>query len=254
MTTTRTRDDRPSAPDPRGRARRRPRRALLAAVVALAVLALLAVLVGPRLYARVRADDAAAPLSAPAAAGAAAPAAPTAAATDPALEGAWTVTGGTAGYRVDEVLNGQDVTVTGRTERVGGQLEVRGGQLTAGTVTVDLASVSTDSGARDGQFRRLLGVEADPTAEFSLTAPVPLGGLDVGSTLAVTLPGTLALNGRQVAVQVPATVERTAPGAVDVTGAVPVTWADLGVQAPDLGFVSVEDTGTVEFAVTAAPA
>ncbi|WP_432571236.1 YceI family protein [Kineococcus sp. SYSU DK005] len=244
-TSTRTRTDRPAA----------RRRWPWVLVVLVLVLGALAAVLGPRLYARSQEGRAAAPLSSPAA-GAAAPtaAAPTAAADDPALEGAWTVTGGTAGYRVDEVLNGQDVTVTGRTERVGGELTVAGGALTAGTVTVDLASVTTDSGARDGQFRRLLGVEANPDATFTLTGPVPLGGLDEGTALALTLPGTLTLNGRDRDVQVPATAQRTAEGTVTVTGAVPVTWADFGVQAPDLGFVSVEDTGTVEFAVTAAPA
>ncbi|NAZ88441.1 YceI family protein [Kineococcus sp. T90] len=221
---------------------------LLAAAV---VLGLLAVLLGPRLYARSQEGRAAAPLSSPAATAAATA---TAAAEDRALDGTWRVGGGTAGYRVDEVLNGRDVTVTGRTEQVGGELTVAGGQLTAGTVTVDLASVTTDSGARDGQFRRLLGVEANPAATFTLTGPVPLGGLDAGTTLAVTLPGTLSINGRERPVQVPATVERAAAGPVTVTGAAGVTWADFDVQAPDLGFVSVEDTGTVEFAVTATPA
>ncbi|WP_337062193.1 YceI family protein [Kineococcus sp. G2] len=234
---------------PPARRRRRWPWVLLAAAV---VLGLLAVLVGPRVYARLQEGEAAAPLTTPGAASAATT--PTAAATDPALEGTWAVTGGTAGYRVDEVLNGQDVTVTGRTDRVGGELTVQDGRLTAGTVTVDLAGVATDSGNRDAQFRRLLGVDANPTASFTLTAPVPLGGLDVGSALAVTLPGTLSIAGREQAVEVPATVERTAAGEVTVTGAAPVTWADFGVQAPDLGFVSVEDTGTVEFAVTATPA
>ncbi|WP_432537789.1 YceI family protein [Kineococcus arenarius] len=242
-TSTTAHPARPPAPR-----RRRWPWVLLAVLV---VLGLLAVLVGPRLYARLQEGRAAAPLSTLASAGATTP---TAAATDPALEGAWTVTGGTAGYRVDEVLNGQDVTVTGRTEQVTGDLTVTGGQLTDATVAVDLASVATDSTNRDGQFRRLLGVEEDPGATFTLTGPVPLGGLDVGAVLAVTLPGTLEVGGRELAVQAPATVERTAADAVTVTGAVPVTWSDLGVQAPDLGFVSVEDAGTVEFAVTAAPA
>lgn len=93
-----------------------------------------------------------------------------------------------------------------------------------------------------------------PTADFTLTAPVGLGGLDVGATLAVQLTGTMALHGQTQDVTVPATVARTAQDSVTVTGSVPMTWSDYGVQAPDLGFVSVQDAGTVEFAVTAAPA
>ena len=240
--------ERPPTP---GRPHRRRR--LWTALAVVAVLLLLAAVVGPRIYASVQEGRAAAPLVTGSAAPAAAPADP---ATDPALEGSWTVVpGGTAGYRVDEVLNGQDVTVTGRTDRVSGDLVVAGGQLTAATVSVDLASVSTDSGQRDNQFRtRVVDVARFPTADFALTAPVPLGGLDVGATIAVVLPGTMTLHGTTREVQLPATVERTAEDSVTVTGALPLTWADFGVQAPDLGFVSVEGTGTIEFSVTAAPA
>jgi polyisoprenoid-binding protein YceI len=227
------------------------RRWWIALAVALALLVVVAV-VGPRIYASVESGKAAAPL---ATAGPGGAGTPTAAATDPTLDGAWTVVpGGTAGYRVDEVLNGQAITVTGRTDQVGGSLTVTAGRLTAGTVSVDLASVATDSGQRDGQFRtRVVDVERFPTADFAITGPVPLGGLDVGSTVAVSLAGTLTLKGTTRDVTVPATVERTAEDAVTVTGSLPLTWSDYGVQAPDLGFVSVEDTGTIEFAVSAKP-
>jgi len=240
--------DRPPAP---GRPRRR--RALWATLLVVVVLLAVAAFVGPRIYAAVESDEAAAPLLGDATATAASASGPS---DDATLDGAWTVApGGTAGYRVDEVLNGQQITVTGRTDQVTGDLTVDGGQLTAATVSVDLASVTTDSGARDGQFRdTVVDVARFPTADFTLTAPVGLGGLEVGATLAVQLTGTLTLHGTSRDVTVPATVERTAPDGVTVTGSVPVTWSDHGVQAPDLGFVSVEDTGTVEFEVSAAPA
>ena len=240
--------DRPPAP---GRPRRR--RALWTTLAVVVVLLAVAAFVGPRIYAAVESDRAAAPLLPETAATAVSA---SGASDDATLEGAWTVApGGTAGYRVDEVLNGQQITVTGRTEEVTGDLTVDGGQLTAGTVSVDLASVATDSGARDGQFRdSVVDVAQFPTADFTLTAPVGLGGLEVGATLAVELTGTLALHGATQDVTVPATVQRTAQDSVTVTGSVPVTWSDYGVQAPDLGFVSVEDDGTLEFEVTAAPA
>jgi hypothetical protein len=34
---------------------------------------------------------------------------------------------------------------------------------------------------------------------------------------------------------------------VDASGSIPLAFADLGIEAPDLGFVSVEDQGSVEF-------
>src|SRR4029453_17277165 len=69
-----------------------------------------------------------------------------AAAIDPAeLSGSWAVTDGSfAGYRVDEVLNGTDVTVVGRTEEVTGSLTVEGLTLTEAELTVDVASIATD--------------------------------------------------------------------------------------------------------------
>ncbi|WP_432513829.1 YceI family protein [Kineococcus sp. SYSU DK001] len=240
--------DRPPTPGRRPR-----RRGPWIALAVLAALLAVAALVGPRVYAAL-ADDAAAPL---ATAGATPATTPTAASDDATLDGPWTITpGGTAGYRVEEVLNGQDVTVTGRTDQVSGALTVAAGQLTAATVSVDLASVTTDSSQRDNQFRssRIMDVEQHPTADLTLTEPVPLGGLDVGSTLAVDLVGTLTLKGTTRDVTIPATVQRTAEDAVTVTGSLDLTWSDHGVQAPDLGFVSVQDTGTVEFSVSAAPA
>jgi hypothetical protein len=39
-----------------------------------------------------------------------------------------------------------------------------------------------------------------------------------------------------------------------VSGSIPVTFSDYGVEAPSLGFVSVQDKGTVEFLVKATPA
>ena len=255
----------PAAPDAPGRRPRR--RTLLWAGIAVVVLAVLALLVGPRLYAASQEGNAAAPLAPasqapaatevpvddPSASGSASPDATEAPAAPAAVaDGTWAVSGGTAGYRVDEVLNGQDVTVTGRTEQVSGSFTTAGGVLTAGEVAVDLASVTTDSGARDAQFRRIVGVDANPAATFVLSAPVPLGGLaEVGSSVAVTLPGALTVNGQARDVQVAATAELTGEGAVTVTGAIPVTWADHGVEAPDLAIVKVEDTGTLEFQVQA---
>ena len=248
------------APADAARTRGPRRRTWLWLAVGVVVLGLLALVVGPRLYAASQEGSAAAPL-APAKPAPAATEAPSASPDDAAApapaatlaDGTWTVTGGTAGYRVDEVLNGQDVTVTGRTDQVSGSFTTAGGTLTAGDVAVDLASVATDIAARDDQFRRIVGVEENPQATFVLTGPVALGGLaEVGSSVAVTLPGTLTINGQPRDVQVAATAELTAEGSATVTGSIPVTWADHGVDAPDLAIVKVEDTGTLEFQVVAA--
>jgi polyisoprenoid-binding protein YceI len=243
---TRTTDRPPTAGRPR-------RRRLWIALAVVVVVLVVAAVVGPRIYANSESGKAAAPLVST---GATPSATATGAATDPTLDGPWTIaSGGTAGYRVNEVLNGQKVTVTGRTDEVTGDLTVADGRLTTGTVTVDLASVATDSSQRDRQFRGMvMDTDTYPTADFALTQPVPLGGLDVGSTISVGLVGTMTLKGTTKDVTIPASVQRTAQDAVTITGSLPLTWSDYGVSAPNLGFVSVEDTGTIEFSFGATTA
>ncbi|RPF22615.1 YceI family protein [Myceligenerans xiligouense] len=166
-----------------------------------------------------------------------------------AAEGTWTVGDGSfAGYRVEEVLQGADVTVTGRTEEVTGSVTVTDGTITAAGIEVDIASVATDETRRDQYFRDQ-AMEADtyPTAIFELTDPAELRS---GAT-AVELTGDLTIHG----VTQPATVEAevagdaSGGGPVQVIGSVPITFTDFGVEAPDLGFVSVEDEGSIEFSL-----
>ena len=49
-----------------------------------------------------------------------------------------------AGYRVAEVLNGTDVTVTGRTDEVSGTLTAGGQTVTQASFTVDVASIAPE--------------------------------------------------------------------------------------------------------------
>lgn len=165
----------------------------------------------------------------------------------PDTDGTWTVTGAsTAGYRVDEVLNGADVTVAGTTDQVTGTVVVTGGDLADADVVVDVASITTDSDRRDGYFRdNVMDVAANPTATFSVTEVADLPEL-TGTPVTVPVTGELTLAGVTQQVQAEVYVVRTAEG-IDVSGSVPVTFADFGIEPPDLGFVSVEDQGSVEF-------
>ena len=162
-------------------------------------------------------------------------------------DGTWTVAeGSSAGYRVDEVLNGADVTVAGTTEQVDGSLVVDGGDLAEAEFTVDVASITTDSDRRDSYFREnVMDVASNPTATFVVTGPVDLPEL-TGTPVTVPVTGELTLAGTTQPVEAALSAVRTADG-VDVSGSIPVTFADHGVEAPDLGFVSVEDEGSVEF-------
>lgn len=158
--------------------------------------------------------------------------------------------GSEAGYRVDEVLNNEDVTVVGRTEDVTGEATIADGQLTKAAVTVKLSTVSTDSDRRDNYFRsKAIDTSQNPNAVFTLTAPVDVSALSDSGTAKVTAKGTLEINGQTKDAEVTLTLTRAADGTITAVGSSDVTWSDYGVEAPNLGFVSVEKTGTIEFSV-----
>jgi polyisoprenoid-binding protein YceI len=204
------------------------------------VLALLALGLGlgPLVYAALEEDAAAAPTV---------QAQPSDVELAPSTDGTWTIgPGSSAGYRVDEVLNGANVTVAGTTGQVAGSVVVQGGDMASAEVTVDVASISTDSGQRDGYFRsNVMDVATHPTGTFTVRGPVDLPELS-GTPVTVPVSGDLTLRGQTRPVQADLAVVRTAEG-VEVSGAVPVVFSDFGISAPDLGFVRVEDRGQVEF-------
>ncbi|KGH45794.1 hypothetical protein IN07_15115 [Modestobacter caceresii] len=165
----------------------------------------------------------------------------------PDTDGTWTIApSSTAGYRVDEVLNGADVTVAGVTDQVTGTVVVSDGDLADADVTVDVASITTDSGRRDSYFRdNVMDVDANPTATFSVIEVADLPEV-TGTPVTVPVTGELTLAGVTQQVQTEISVVRTAEG-IDVSGSVPVTFDDYGIDPPNLGFVRVEDQGAVEF-------
>ncbi|MEU1517521.1 YceI family protein [Streptomyces sp. NPDC005811] len=172
------------------------------------------------------------------------------------VEGAWKVgSGSQAGYRVDEVLFGQNTTAVGRTDKVTGDLTVKGTEATEGSFTVDLTSVKSDSVERDGQFRGgIMNTEKFPTATFELTRPVDFGSVpDVGKKVTAKASGRFTIHGVSKNVSFDLTAQRSA-GAFRVQGSLPITFADYGVESPNFGGITVEHEGTIEFLLTFLPA
>jgi polyisoprenoid-binding protein YceI len=165
------------------------------------------------------------------------------------LDGTWTVDSGSqAGYRVKEVLFGQSTEAVGRTTAVTGQITVSGSQVDSGSFTVDLTKVTSDEDRRDSQFQgRIMDTAASPTATFKLLQPITLEELPAdGETVTATAQGELTLHGttRQVTVEV--TAQRNGDG-FEVSGSIPVTFADYDIPNPSFGAVTTEDNGQVEF-------
>jgi polyisoprenoid-binding protein YceI len=225
-------------------ATRRGRRRLLVAGVALALALALG---GPYLYINAVQDDAPGRL-------AVAQSDTTATTTGDAgtggsLDRTWVAgSGSQAGYRVKEVLLGQDVEAVGRTSAVTGQLAISGTQVISGSFTVDLTQVTSDEDRRDDAFQgRIMDTATYPTATFELTEPITLEELPAdGETVTATANGELTLHGTTRAVTVKVTVQRSGDS-VQASGSIPVTFADYGIANPSFGPVSTEDNGEVEF-------
>lgn len=166
---------------------------------------------------------------------------------DADTDGTWTVSDGSyAGYRLDEVLNGEDVTVTGRTNDVTGEVTLADDQVTEATIEVEVATIATGTDQRDNYFRsKAIEAEEYPTATFELTEPADL---EEGAT-EVELVGDLTVHGVTKPVTVDAKVGGTGTDGLQVVGSVPVTFIDYGIKAPNLGFVKVEDAGSIEFSL-----
>jgi polyisoprenoid-binding protein YceI len=178
------------------------------------------------------------------------------AAVDVADVTSWVATDASqVGYRVEEVLFGVDTTAVGRTNQVTGTLKIDGTRVTATAFEVDVASIESDDGRRDDQFRgRIMSADEFPTAAFSLTEPIDLGAEPAdGLTVQTTAVGALTLRGttRDVTFDVDAKLDN---GLIGVQGSIPVAFADYGIANPSFGGITTEDVGVVEFVLVFAPA
>jgi len=171
------------------------------------------------------------------------------------VAGAWTVgSGSVVGYRVNEVLLGQNATAVGRTTSVTGHLSIAGSTVTGGAFSVPMATVHSDKSQRDAQFDgRIMDVAQYPTGTFTLTSPIDLAPLPAtGVVKSYTADGKLTLHGVTRTVRFTLTAERgTAKdgGAqIEVAGHIPVLFSDYGIQNPSVGgFVTTQDDGLLEF-------
>jgi polyisoprenoid-binding protein YceI len=229
----------------------RPRHWLRWLLAAIAVLIVLAV-AGPFVYIHFFNGSTPAALSLknpPSSSATASTAAANTAATGP-VAGTWTVgSGSIVGYRVNEVLLGQNATAVGRTSDVTGHLTIAGTTVTAAAFSVPMATVHSDKSQRDAQFDgRIMNVSVYPTGTFTLTSPIDLAPLPDGGVIkAYTARGRLTLHGTTRAVTFTLTAERKG-GQIEVVGDIPVLFASYNIQNPSFaGFVTTQDHGLLEF-------
>jgi polyisoprenoid-binding protein YceI len=167
------------------------------------------------------------------------------------LDGSWKVDSGNSfvGYRVREQLAilPAPSDAVGRTTAVEGELDIEGLTITTVDVSADLTQLTSDRSMRDERIHTI-GLETDafPDATFTLTDPIAFEGQPSdGETITAGATGELTLHGVTETVCVP--VQATLTGdTIQVIGSVDIVFADYGMQAPNFGFVTTEDHGTIE--------
>lgn len=164
------------------------------------------------------------------------------------VAGVWNVGADSqVGYRVDEVLFGQNVTAIGRTTAVTGVIEIADTNVVTATFSADMTTVRSDEPKRDAQFEsRIMDVINYPTATFTLESPIKLDDSAVSTSVTHKAQGSLTLRGKTKSVEVD--IVSTIRGSrLVLAGQITIVFADWGIPNPSIPGISTEDSGVLEF-------
>ena len=173
------------------------------------------------------------------------------------LAGTWSVTEGTAGYRVREKLAALPAPsdAVGRTTAITGQMTLSGSggayKVSNANFTVDVSQLKSDEDRRDNRIRSI-GLETDkfPQATFTAAGPIdiPADAVD-GKAVGVQAEGDMNLHGQTKRVTIPLQVQRNG-NQIQLVGNYEFAWADFGMSAPSVPpFVSVTGNPKLEFTI-----
>ncbi len=156
--------------------------------------------------------------------------------------------GSLAGYRVQEVLLGQNATAVGRTSKIWGSLTIVGSTVTKGTFTVDMASVVSDQSQRNAHFDGpIMDVSQYPTATLTISSPINLGATPADGVVEhYDATGALVMHGVTKTVTFTVSAER-AGSEIDALADIMIPFANWNISNPSIGgFVTTADSGTLE--------
>jgi polyisoprenoid-binding protein YceI len=177
---------------------------------------------------------------------------PASASTAGSVAGTWRVASGSvAGYRVNEVLAGQNNVAVGRTSDITGSLSISGSTVRTASFSVPMETIKSDQSGRDAQFNgRIMETSTYPTGTLALTSPIALGSLPApGVVRTYRATADLTLHGHTRKVTFPLSAERTAAG-IEVSGSIPILFADWDIGNPSFaGFVTTQNHGLLEFLI-----
>ncbi len=234
--------------------RHRRTRHLVAWLVGAAVAAVVLVVGGAFVYIHFISGPAPAPLSLKDVTSSSSPSTGTAASdhSTRSVAGSWHVTSGSlVGYRVNEVLAGQNNIAVGRTGDISGTMTIKGTTVTAASFTVAMDTIKSDESERDVQFNgRIMDTAAYPTGTLTLTAPISLSPLPAeGVIRRYHATADLTLHGHTRSVTFTLEAER-ADGEIDVSGSIPILFADWDISNPSFApFVTTQNHGELEFLI-----
>lgn len=169
------------------------------------------------------------------------------------VNGEWKVVSGTdsvVGYRVKEILFGQDTEGVGRTKDVTASLTIANNSVTAGTFTVQMDTIMSDAAKRDNQFNnRIMDVNTYPTSTFTLTTPIALPDNALsGDVITAKATGDLTLRGTTKSVTFP--VEAQVNGnTFTVVGSIMIVFDEWNIPAPGIPGITVDPQGLLEFSL-----
>ena len=167
------------------------------------------------------------------------------------LDGTWNATSASqAGYRVQEVLSGQDNEATARTSQVTGKLEISGTTVSTASISVDMKSMKSGEGLRDSQFNgRIMETSKFPTSTFELKSPIKLDAVPADlAEVPVKATGTLTMHGVSKDLTLDLTARRNG-GNLEVNGTAPIHFSDYSISNPSGGPAKVGDDGEIEFLI-----
>lgn len=178
---------------------------------------------------------------------------PTATTASPAATGAetWRPTPASIlGYRVKEVLFGQSNDAVGRTSTITGSLSISGASVSAVELSVDMKTVKSDNGQRDGQFQgRIMNTATFPSATFKLSQPLTLSAVPTDNSIVdAKATGNLTMHGVTKPVSFDLKAQRDGAD-IKVNGSIPIVFADYNIANPSAGPATTEDHGVIEFLV-----
>jgi polyisoprenoid-binding protein YceI len=148
------------------------------------------------------------------------------------------------GYRVrEEFVTFGVVDAVGRTSDVSGTATVGGDRMLDAVLETDMTTLESDESRRDNALRQR-GIETAtyPTAEFRLTEPFPIVRRQTRAR------GELTLHGQTRPITATVRGQRLDDDRIELVGEAPIEFDRFEIEPPSVaGFVTVRDTGTLEF-------